>query len=230
MSLVGKQKETTRARTLSQAFLFENSHDTVEAIFHKDSYMKGLKALGSNEGMVSQGLVDEELEKLQLSEDEKTQLSKFLLDSGAEKWEHSQIYRWVDANAEARVLLDSQYKPVTKEDVLKREEKRYNDGLSWCKGEYEWVEVDENDRDPLEELAEGKFRLVKKKSVKNPKIQKSSYLSWILEPESPFSKYSRVFSLPPYEEHFWRSMLSRGNPEKGIDPGYLTLDKEGFNR
>ena len=221
MSSVGKEKANTRGRALSKGFLFDNIHDAVEGIFHKDSFMKQLKSLAN-------GQLYPEMETLQLSEMETKQLSEFLLNKKQEKWEHSQIYSWVDVNAEAKVILNSQYKATTKGDVRERERHRYNAGLSWGKGDYKWVEVDENDRDPLEELAEGKYRLVPKNKTTQP-IRKSSYLSWILEPESPFSQYTRVFSLPPYEEDFWRSMLSRGNPEKGIDPGYLTLDKAGFN-
>ena len=59
---------------------------------------------------------------------------------------------------------------------------------------------------------------------------KSSYLSWILDLErTPFSEQSRVYSLPQYEEDFWNDMLSKGDPAKNLDPGYLTLDKVSFH-
>ena len=120
MSSVGKEKVNTRGRALSKGFFFDNIHDAVEGIFHKDSFMKQLKALANGEP-------DPEMETLQLSEKETKQLSEFLLNMKQEKWEHSQIYSWVDVNAEAKVI--SQYKATTKGDVRERERQRYNAGL-----------------------------------------------------------------------------------------------------
>ena len=66
---------------------------------------------------------------------------------------------------------------------------------------------------------------------KDRQMDKSSYLSWILDPErTPFSEQSRVYSLPQYEEDFWNDMLSKGDPAKNLDPGYLTLDKVSFHQ
>ena len=190
----------------------------VEAIFHKDSYMKGLKNMAENKsdkGALQQAFGNSILPLSLLGNENKEEIL-----------EQCQIYKWVDPATEAKAILNSS--KITKGTVERRERKRYNDQLSYGKGDYKWIEVPENERnDPFEQLAEGKFRLVPKIKTKRP-IRKSSYLSWILEPESPCSQYTRVYSLPPYEEEFWRSMLSTGNPAKGIDPGYLTLDKAGF--
>ena len=66
---------------------------------------------------------------------------------------------------------------------------------------------------------------------KDRQMDKSSYLSWILDLErTPFSEESRVYSLPQYEEDFWNDMLSKGDPAKNLDPGYLTLDKVSFHQ
>ena len=214
MSAPGKEKRMKADGLLSEAM----DRNEVEAIFHKDSYMKGLKNMAetkSDKGALQQAFGNSILPLSLLGNENK-----------GEKLEQCQIYKWVDPATEAKAILNSS--KITKGTVERRERKRYNDQLSYGKGDYKWVEVPENERnDPFEQLAEGKFRLVPKIKMKRP-IRKSSYLSWILEPESPCSQYTRVYSLPPYEEDFWKSMLSTGNPAKGIDPGYLTLDKAGF--
>ena len=214
MSAPGKEKRMKADGLLSEAM----DRNEVEAIFHKDSYMKGLKDMAktkSDKGALQQAFGNSILPLSLLGNENK-----------GEKLEQCQIYKWVDPATEAKAILNSS--KITKGTVERRERKRYNDQLSYGKGDYKWVEVPENERnDPFEQLAEGKFRLVPKIKMKRP-IRKSSYLSWILEPESPCSQYTRVYSLPPYEEDFWKSMLSTGNPAKGIDPGYLTLDKAGF--
>ena len=214
MSAPGKEKRMKADGLLSEAM----DRNEVEAIFHKDSYMKGLKNMAktkSDKGALQQAFGNSILPMSLLGNENK-----------GEKLEQCQIYKWVDPATEAKAILNSS--KITKGTVERRERKRYNDQLSYGKGDYKWIEVPENERnDPFEQLAEGKFRLVPKIKMKRP-IRKSSYLSWILEPESPCSQYTRVYSLPPYEEDFWKSMLSTGNPAKGIDPGYLTLDKAGF--
>lgn len=214
MSAPGKEKRMKADGLLSEAM----DRNEVEAIFHKDSYMKGLKNMAktkSDKGALQQAFGNSILPLSLLGNENK-----------GEKLEQCQIYKWVDPATEAKAILNSS--KITKGTVERRERKRYNDQLSYGKGDYKWIEVPENERnDPFEQLAEGKFRLVPKIKMKRP-IRKSSYLSWILEPESPCSQYTRVYSLPPYEEDFWKSMLSTGNPAKGIDPGYLTLDKAGF--
>ena len=220
MSTPGRAKIMTRDGTLSDAFSASNNN--VEAIFHKESYMAELK----NDAKTKSDEVFEQKFGMKLSEEQ----MKFLLDNDEEKWEHSQIYKWVDPETEAKAILNS--RRITRGNVEKRERDRYNEQLSYGKGDYKWIEIPENERnDPSAEwnaqgklpLAEGKFLLVPKKQMKRP-IRKSSYLSWILEPDSPFSQYTRVFSLPPYEEDFWKNMLST----RADDPGYLTLDKAGF--
>ena len=214
MSAPGKEKRMKADGLLSEAM----DRNEVEAIFHKDSYMKGLKNMAENKsdkGALQQAFGNSILPLSLLGNENKEEIL-----------EQCQIYKWVDPATEAKAILNSS--KITKGTVERRERKRYNDQLSYGKGDYKWIEVPENERnDPFEQLAEGKFRLVPKIKTKRP-IRKSSYLSWILEPESPCSQYTRVYSLPPYEEEFWRSMLSTGNPAKGIDPGYLTLDKAGF--
>ena len=214
MSAPGKEKRMKADGLLSEAM----DRNEVESIFHKDSYMKGLKDMAktkSDKGALQQAFGNSILPLSLLGNENK-----------GEKLEQCQIYKWVDPATEAKAILNSS--KITKGTVERRERKRYNDQLSYGKGDYKWIEVPENERnDPFEQLAEGKFRLVPKIKMKRP-IRKSSYLSWILEPESPCSQYTRVYSLPPYEEDFWKSMLSTGNPAKGIDPGYLTLDKAGF--
>ena len=214
MSAPGKEKRMKADGLLSEAM----DRNEVEAIFHKDSYMKGLKNMAktkSDKGALQQAFGNSILPLSLLGNENK-----------GEKLEQCQIYKWVDPATEAKAILNSS--KITKGTVERRERKRYNDQLSYGKGDYKWIEVPENERnDPFEQLAEGKFRLVPKIKMKRP-IRKSSYLSWILEPESPCSQYTRVYSLPPYEEDFWKSMLSTGNPAKGIDPGYLTLDKAGL--
>ena len=214
MSAPGKEKRMKADGLLSEAM----DRNEVEAIFHKDSYMKGLKNMAENKsdkGALQQAFGNSILPLSLLGNENKEEIL-----------EQCQIYKWVDPATEAKAILNSS--KITKGTVERRERKRYNDQLSYGKGDYKWIEVPENERnDPFEQLAEGKFRLVPKIKTKRP-IRKSSYLSWILEPESPGSQYTRVYSLPPYEEEFWRSMLSTGYPAKGIDPGYLTLDKAGF--
>ena len=214
MSAPGKEKRMKADGLLSEAM----DRNEVEAIFHKDSYMKGLKNMAENKsdkGALQQAFGNSILPLSLLGNENKEEIL-----------EQCQIYKWVDPATEAKAILNSS--KITKGTVERRERKRYNDQLSYGKGDYKWIEVPENERnDPFEQLAEGKFRLVPKIKTKRP-IRKSSYLSWILEPESPCSQYTRVYSLPPYEEEFWRSMLSTGNPAKGIHPGYLTLDKAGF--
>ena len=209
-------KRLTSDGSLSKAI----ERNEVEAVFHKNSYMAQLKNIAKNKS-----------DKGALEQAFGNSMPLFLLgnentDGREEKVEQCQIYKWVDPATEAKAILNM--KNVTRGTVERRERKRYNDQLSYGKGDYQWVEVPENERnDPLEQLAEGKFRLVPKIKTKRP-IRKSSYLSWILEPESPCSQYTRVYSLPPYEEDFWKSMLSSGNPAKGVNPGYLTLDKACF--
>ena len=214
MSAPGKEKRMIADGLLSEAM----DRNEVEAIFHKDSYMKGLKNMAktkSDKGALQQAFGNSIMP-----------LSLLGTENTEEKLEQCQIYKWVDPATEAKAILNSS--KITRGTVERRERKRYNDQLSYGKGDYKWIEVPENERDdPFEQLAEGKFRLVPKIKMKRP-IRKSSYLSWILEPESPCSQYTRVYSLPTYEEDFWKSMLSTGNPAKGIDPGYLTLDKAGF--
>ena len=219
MSTPGREKKITRDASLSEAF--NASNDDVEAIFHKNSYMKQLTQNASNKT-----LLEEQFGLRNLSPEHE----KFLLGNQEKKWEHSQIYKWVDPETEAKAILNS--RRITRGAVEDRERKRYNVQLSYGKGDYDWLLIPENKRnDPAREwnkrgnfpLAEGKFLLVPKTKMTRP-IRKSSYLSWILEPDSPFSQHTRVFSLPPYEENFWNNMLS----DKASDPGYLTLDKAGF--
>ena len=81
--------------------------------------------------------------------------------------------------------------------------------LSWNRGEYDWIPVD--DTKPVSEWT---FCLESKRIKGAIPVRKSSYLSWVLEPESPFSNHTRVFSLPPIEEEFWNSMMSGGDPAK----------------
>ena len=220
MSTPGKAKKMTPDGSLPDAM----DRNEVEAIFHKDSYMDGLKNIAktkSDKGALAMGTLQQAFGKSIMP------LSLLGNENGAEKLEQCQIYKWVDPATEAKAILQSS--KITRGTVERRERKRYNDQLSYGKGDYKWIEVPENERnDPFEQLAEGRFRLVPKIKTKRP-IRKSSYLSWILEPESPCSQYTRVYTLPPYEEDFWKSMLSSGNPAKGINPGYLTLDKEGFH-
>ena len=220
MSTPGREEKITRDTSLSEAI--NTANDDVEAIFHKNSYMKQLTDSAKTGGT---GL-EEKFGLRNLSPEHE----KFLLGNEEIKWEHSQIYKWVDPETEAKAILNS--RRITRGDVEERERKRYNVQLSYGKGDYDWQLIPENKRnDPSAlwnergqfPLAEGKFLLVPKTKMTRP-IRKSSYLSWILEPDSPFSQHTRVFSLPPYEENFWNNMLST----KANDPGYLTLDKAGF--
>lgn len=222
MSTPGREKRMTREESLSQQF--NASNDDVEAIFHKNSHMKEL----INDARTNREILEQKFALKNLSPDQE----KFLLENenGEEKWKHSQIYKWVDPETEAKAILNS--RRITRATVEKRERERYNAQLSYGKGDYKWKFIPENERDDPSEpwtqrgnfpLAEGKFFLVPKNETRRP-IRKSSYLSWILEPDSPFSQYTRVFTLPPYEENFWNNMLST----RANDPGYLTLDKAGF--
>ena len=222
MSTPGREKRMTREESLSQQF--NASNDDVEAIFHKNSHMQEL----INYARTNRENLEQKFALKNLSPDQE----KFLLENenGEEKWKHSQIYKWVDPETEAKAILNS--RRITRATVEKRERDRYNAQLSYGKSDYKWKFIPENERDdPLAEwnkrgnfpLAEGKFSLVPKNATRGP-IRKSSYLSWILEPDSPFSQYTRVFTLPPYEENFWNNMLS----QRANDPGYLTLDKAGF--
>ena len=219
MSAPGREKRITRDSSLSEAV--NASNDDVEAIFHKNSCMKQLTRNESN-----RTALEKEFGIRNLSPEHE----RFLFGNKEKKWEHSQIYKWVDHETEAKAILNS--RRITRGAVEERERKRYNVQLSICKGDYEWKLIPENKRnDPAAlwnergrfPLAEGRFLLVPKTKMTRP-IRKSSYLSWILEPDSPFSQHTRVFSLPPYEENFWNNMLST----KAEDPGYLTLDKAGF--
>ena len=223
MSTPGKAKKMTPDGSLPDAM----DRNEVEAIFHKDSYMDGLKNIAktkSDKGALAMGTLQQAFGKSIMP------LSLLGNENGEEKLEQCQIYKWVDPATEAKAILQSS--KITRGTVERRERKRYNDQLSYGKGDYKWKFIPENERDDPSEpwtkrgnfpLAEGKFFLVPKNETRRP-IRKSSYLSWILEPDSPFSQYTRVFTLPPYEENFWNNMLST----RANEPGYLTLDKAGF--
>merc|ERR1719192_2419804 len=104
-----------------------------------------------------------------------------------------------------------------------REITRYNDLLGYKKTECKWQWVPSDDKTKPKD---GKYELRGSNGEilgeNTPKRGKSSYLSWILENDSPFSMETRVYSLPAIEEKFWNDMLSRNKDE----PGYLTLDKD----
>ena len=93
MSTPGREKRTHVS--LSEAF--NASNDDVEAIFHKKSYMKQL-----TETARTQIGLEEKFGLRNLSPEHE----KFLLGNEEKKWEHSQIYKWVDPETETTFQLE----------------------------------------------------------------------------------------------------------------------------
>lgn len=217
MSEPGKANTSSQDDHLNR-LMKGNKQENPADIFHKKSYMKDFKQRVDNYPAESKEVNDMDW----------TQEEIEIFRNGDQKWEHSKIYSWVNAAAEKQSIFGLK-KPITKSDLRNRESARYNKLMQYRKEDCEWAEKDNKiNLDTKEEKSPRDFVYVIKPRPGAQK-QKSSYLSWILDPErTPFSEQSRVYSLPQYEEDFWNDMLSKGNPAKNIDPGYLTLDKVGF--
>ena len=226
MSEPGKAETISQDDHLKMALMKSKNKDQPADIFHKKSYMKDFKlnVAGSTE-----------IESKEVAEMDWTEEEKEVFESGNQKWEHSKIYSWVNAAAEKKAILSLE-KPLTKSFLRNRESTRYNALMQYKESDCKWVEKDNKIKNPdtkEEKRPEDYVYVIRPKKLDTPDYKtqkhKSSYLSWILDTErTPFSEQSRVYSLPQYEENFWNDMLSIGDPAKGIDPGYLTLDKVGF--
>ena len=231
MSVPGKAEEGSQDDRLD-ALRKPKNDDGPASMFHKSSYVKDLKQLTN--GAVVKRRKDnenEEVNEMDLTEEEKNIFN----DPAHPLWEHSKIYSWVNASAEKNSIISAQ-KQITKSDLWTRERRRYNALMQYRESDFDWVEKDKKrtltqlKNKETKEEKKWEFVIVPKKDGIKPREKfMSSYLSWILDPErTPFSEQSRVYSLPQYEEDFWNDMLSKGDPAKNLDPGYLTLDKVSF--
>ena len=70
--------------------------------------------------------------------------------------------------------------------------------------------------------AEGKWELRLRDGAKK-RLGKSSYLSWILHKNAPFSDETKVFTLPQIEYEFWQKM-------KDNTTGYLRIHSKGADQ
>lgn len=218
MSEPGRAEASSQDDHLS-ALVTSKNEEHPASKFHKSSYMKDLKQFSERNNCQSK-----EVNDMGMTDEEKNKFN----DGEYQQWEHSKIYYWVNASAEKNSIINLK-RPITKSTLRERERKRYNALMQYKESDTEWVEKDnklKNKETREEKKPEDWVFVIKDKKDKK---MKSSYLSWILDPErSPFSEESRVYSLPQYEEDFWNDMLSEGDPERGVPPGYLTLDKVGF--
>ena len=122
---------------------------------------------------------------------------------------HSEVYKWVSEEREIELMEQNEY---SLRDVREREAEQFNAKLSYNQGDFKWTKSNKT----------GEWLLVVNTNRLKADNRKSSYLSWILEEDAPFSDETRIYSLPIYEENFWNRMVDEKK-------GYLRLYSKGEN-
>ena len=74
----------------------------------------------------------------------------------------------------------------------------------------------------IEDKKSKKWELVRRNGAKK-RFGKSSYLSWILHKNAPFSEETKVYTLPQIEYKFWEKM-------KDPSTGYLRIHSKGADQ